>query len=66
LTGCGLIINTSFNVRGEPMVCTPGDAYRCFMSTEMDYLVMEDFLYCKTEQNDWQNREKWKAMVKAD
>ncbi|MGB5217227.1 MAG: carbamoyltransferase N-terminal domain-containing protein [Smithella sp.] len=44
----------------------PEDAYRCFMSTEMDYLVMEDFVYCKTEQNDWQNREKWKAKVNAD
>ena len=66
LTGCGVVINTSFNVRGEPMVCTPLDAYRCFMSTEMDYLVMEDFVYCKKEQNDWQNREKWKAKVNTD
>ncbi len=66
LTGCDVVINTSFNVRGEPMVCTPEDAYRCFMSTEMDYLVMENFVYCKTEQNDWQNRDKWKAQVNAD
>jgi len=47
LTGCGLIINTSFNVRGEPIVCTPEDAYRCFMRTEMDYLVLESFLLDK-------------------
>ena len=44
-TGCGLIVNTSFNVRGEPIVCTPEDAYRCFMRTEMDYLVLGDFLF---------------------
>ena len=41
-TGCAVIVNTSFNVRGEPIVCTPEDAYRCFMRTEMDYLVIED------------------------
>ena len=45
LTGCGLIVNTSFNVRGEPIVCTPEDAYQCFMRTEMDYLVLGDFLF---------------------
>jgi carbamoyltransferase len=44
-TGYGVIVNTSFNVRGEPIVCTPEDAYRCFMGTEMDYLVMGDFLF---------------------
>ena len=43
-TGCGVLVNTSFNVRGEPIVCTPTDAYRCFMRTEMDYLVVENFL----------------------
>lgn len=63
-TGYGLVVNTSFNVRGEPIVCTPRDAYRCFMSTEMDYLVINDFVYCKTEQPDWQNKEKW--LVKFD
>ena len=42
-TGCAVLVNTSFNVRGEPIVCTPEDAYRCFMRTEMDYLVMENF-----------------------
>jgi carbamoyltransferase len=48
--GCPVIVNTSFNVRGEPIVCTPDDAYRCFMRTEMDYLVVENFLFNKKEQ----------------
>ncbi len=50
LTGLGMLINTSFNVRGEPIVCTPEEAYRCFMQTEMDYLVMENYLFDKKEQ----------------
>lgn len=50
LTGCPLLINTSFNIRGEPIVCTPEDAYRCFMATNMDVLVIGDFLLLKTEQ----------------
>lgn len=66
LTGYGLVVNTSFNVRGEPVVCTPYDAYRCFMSTEMDYLVINDFVYCKTDQPDWQNKEKWMVKFKMD
>jgi carbamoyltransferase len=49
-TGCAVLVNTSFNVRGEPIVCTPEDAYRCFMRTEMDYLVIEDFILDKREQ----------------
>ena len=49
-TGCPVLINTSFNVRGEPIVCTPEDAYRCFMATDMDALVLEDFLLIKEEQ----------------
>jgi len=65
-TGFGLVVNTSFNVRGEPIVCTPYDAYRCFMSTEMDYLVINDFLYVKTEQEDWENRKKWRIKFKMD
>jgi carbamoyltransferase len=65
-TGYGVVVNTSFNVRGEPIVCTPEDAYRCFMSTEMDYLVINDFLFCKTEQPEWQNKEKWKRTFKLD
>jgi carbamoyltransferase len=60
LTGCPLLVNTSFNVRGEPIVCTPEDAYRCFMRTEMDVLVLENFVLLKAEQpapatgGDWQ------------
>jgi carbamoyltransferase len=49
-TGCGVLVNTSFNVRGEPMVCTPDDAYRCFMNTEMDFLVMGSYLIDRTAQ----------------
>lgn len=51
-TGCPVIINTSFNIRGEPIVCTPQDAYRCFMATNMDVLVIDDFLLIKSEQPD--------------
>jgi carbamoyltransferase len=65
-TGYGLVVNTSFNVRGEPIVCTPHDAFRCFMSTEMDYLVIGDFVYTKTEQLDWENKEKWMVKFKMD
>ncbi|MCF8304844.1 MAG: carbamoyltransferase [Ignavibacteriales bacterium] len=50
LTGYGVVVNTSFNVRGEPIVCTPDDAYRCFMRTEMDYLVIGDFFFAKSDQ----------------
>jgi carbamoyltransferase len=60
LTGCPVVINTSFNVRGEPIVNTPEDAYRCFMRTEMDYLVIGDYVFVKTEQPDWNERDKWK------
>ena len=66
LTGYAVLVNTSFNVRGEPIVCTPTDAYRCFMATEMDYLVINNFLYAKTEQPDWENKEKWQQVFKAD
>lgn len=51
-TGYGVVVNTSFNVRGEPIVCTPRDAYRCFMRTEMDYLVMGNYLFDKAEQDN--------------
>ena len=66
LTGCGVIVNTSFNVRGEPIVCTPEDAYRCFMRTEMDYLVVENFLMAKTEQIPWEKDESWKEEFELD
>ena len=49
-TGCGVLINTSFNVRGEPIVCTAEDAYHCFMNTEMDVLVIENHIFLKTTQ----------------
>ncbi|MDI6741194.1 MAG: carbamoyltransferase [Smithella sp.] len=65
-TGYGILVNTSFNVRGEPVVCTPEDAYKCFMRTEMDYLVVNDFLLKKTDQPDWENREKWIVKFKKD
>ncbi|MBF0201252.1 MAG: carbamoyltransferase [Desulfamplus sp.] len=53
LTGIPLVVNTSFNVRGEPIVCTPEDAYRCFMGTEMDYLIMENCIFAKKDQPAW-------------
>jgi carbamoyltransferase len=65
-TGYGLVVNTSFNVRGEPIVCTPHDAYRCFMSTDMDVLVINDYVYIKTEQPDWSNKDKWMVQFKKD
>ena len=49
-TGCGVLVNTSFNVRGEPIICTPDDAYRCFVNTEMDYLVIGNFIMERTAQ----------------
>jgi carbamoyltransferase len=65
-TGYGVIVNTSFNVRGEPIVCTPEDAYRCFMGTEMDYLVMGDFLFKKEEQLQYDNRDYWQQKYELD
>jgi carbamoyltransferase len=66
LTGYGVIVNTSFNVRGEPIVCTPEDAYKCFMRTEMDYLVIGDFLFDKKEQPVWKSDDRWKDEFKLD
>jgi carbamoyltransferase len=60
LTGYGIIINTSFNVRGEPIVCTPEDAYKCFMRTEMDYLVLGSYLLDKKEQPPWKEEKDWR------
>ena len=65
-TGTGVVINTSFNVRGEPIVMTPNDAYRCFMRTEMDYLVVGNFLFSKTEQPEWQEKDNWKEEFVLD
>jgi carbamoyltransferase len=50
LTGCPVLINTSFNIRGEPIVCTAADAYRCFMATNIDVLIVDDFLLLKEQQ----------------
>jgi carbamoyltransferase len=66
LTGCGALVNTSFNVRGEPIVCTPTDAYRCFMRTEMDYLVVENFLLDKKEQPAWEGDASWQDEFELD
>jgi len=65
-TGYGLIVNTSFNVRGEPIVCTPDDAYRCFMRTEMDYLAMGDYLFKKEEQPNWEEKNNWRDEFQLD
>lgn len=65
-TGYGIIVNTSFNIRGEPIVCTPTDAYKCFMRTEMDYLVVGNYLFIKSEQPNWQDKEKWMEIFKLD
>lgn len=66
LTGCAVIVNTSFNVRGEPIVCTPQDAYRCFMRTEMDYLVIENFLLAKKVQPVRPRENSWRQEIKPD
>ena len=65
-TGCPVLINTSFNVRGEPIVCTPEDAYRCFMRTEMDYLVLENFLLAKSDQPEWTSDTDWRSEFELD
>jgi len=66
LTGYPVVVNTSFNVRGEPIVNTPEDAYRCFMRTEMDYLVMGDFLLDKRDQPQWQEEVDWREEFELD
>ena len=66
ITGCPVLINTSFNVRGEPIVCSPEDAYRCFMRTEMDLLVLENALLIKAEQPEWDDDESWKEEFQLD
>ncbi|MGR3811525.1 carbamoyltransferase family protein [Jiulongibacter sp. NS-SX5] len=65
-TGVGVVVNTSFNVRGEPIVCTPEDAYRCLMRTEMDYLVVGDYLFDKTKQPEWLEKDNWKEEFVLD
>ena len=66
LTGYAVIVNTSFNVRGEPIVSTPNDAYRCFMRTEMDYLVVGNYLFDKRQQPEWQEKDNWQEEFVLD
>lgn len=65
-TGCPVIVNTSFNVRGEPIVCTPEDAYKCFMRTEMDVLVLENCILEKQKQPEWGKTDNWKNEYELD
>ena len=65
-TGCPVLINTSFNVRGEPIVGSPEDAYRCFMRTEMDYLVLENYLLEKSAQPAWTEKDDWRNEFALD
>ena len=65
-TGCPVIINTSFNVRGEPIVCTPEDASQCFMRTDIDYLVLENFLLDKMKQRKWEEARDWQNEFELD
>jgi len=63
---CAVIINTSFNVRGEPIVCTPEDAYKCFMRTHIDYLIMGNYLLDKKEQKDFKEEKDWRKEFQLD
>ena len=65
-TGCSVIVNTSFNVRGEPIVNTPNDAYRCFMRTDMDVLVLENCILYKEEQPEYKEEGDWRSLYTLD
>ena len=65
-TGCPVVVNTSFNVRGEPIVCTPEDSYRCFMRTEMDYLVVENLILAKPDQPEFKEEGDWRDEFELD
>ena len=65
-TGCAVLINTSFNVRGEPIVCTPEDAFRCFMRTEMDVLVLENYVLLKENQQPVEKDTSWMKEFELD
>jgi carbamoyltransferase len=65
-TGCPSIVNTSFNVRGEPIVCTPEDSYRCFMRTGIDILVINDFVLHKEKQPKYEEQGDWKNEFELD
>jgi carbamoyltransferase len=66
LTGCPVLVNTSFNVRGEPIVCSPADAFQCFMRTQIDYLAIGPFLLAKTAQPEWKEDEQWQRTHPLD
>lgn len=66
ITGCGMLINTSFNVRGEPIVCSPKDAYVCFMRTNMDILVLGNYIIKKCDQPKWEEKENWRNQYELD
>ncbi|MFM6972406.1 MAG: carbamoyltransferase C-terminal domain-containing protein, partial [Alphaproteobacteria bacterium] len=65
-TGCSVLINTSFNVRGEPIVCSPEDSYKCFMRTEMDVLAIENFILLKEDQPKFDDKENWLKTFELD
>jgi len=65
-TGCPVLVNTSFNVRGEPIVCSPADSYRCFMRTEMDFLVLENFILDKKDQPAFAEKGDWRKEFELD
>jgi len=65
-TNVAVIVNTSFNVRGEPIVCTPEDAYKCFMRTDMDILILENYLLKKEDQEEYVDDKDWKKEYKLD
>jgi carbamoyltransferase len=65
-TGCAVLVNTSFNVRGEPIVCSPADAYRCFMRTHIDYLVLGPYLLAKDGQPEWKETGDWRTEFQLD
>ena len=66
LTGCSLLVNISFNVRGEPIVCSPQDTYQCFMRTDMDWLVINNCLFEKTSQPKWEETREWRQVFQLD
>jgi carbamoyltransferase len=66
LTGCAVLVNTSFNVRGEPIVCSPADAFQCFMRTHIDYLVLGSFLLSKARQPEWKEASEWQKEFQLD
>jgi carbamoyltransferase len=66
ITGCAVLVNTSFNVRGEPIVCSPADAYRCFMRTHIDSLVLGPFLLAKESQPEWKETSDWRTEFQLD